>query len=226
MVFLLHEKFGLFALLLLRAGGALAAPANTTSPSTNTTTAEGPSNATAPLINGRCKWKWADKAWTCPRKGFECINYVCVDKRTPEQKEADKQEKADGKDGRCLFTYDIGNYTCTQRGFECQDNNCCIDHRTPEEKAADEKIQAKKDAQTRKDDLEKAKWGNLAGAIAGGIVCAGIILGVIIRCFGGKPRTKRPDAETVARAVEAEVRKVRESLPGVTNQQPPKYVSM
>jgi hypothetical protein len=94
----------------------------------------------------------------------------------PEQKEADKQEKADGKDGRCLFTFDTGKYTCTQRGFQYQDNNFCIDHRTPEEKAEDGKIQAKKDTQKRKDDLENAKSKNLAGAIAGGIVCAGIIL--------------------------------------------------
>jgi hypothetical protein len=116
-IFLLQMKFGSLALLLLNTGGALAAPANTTSPNTNTTTVEGPSNATAPLIDGRCKWKWAEALWKCPRKGFECIKFVCVDARMPEQKEADKQEKADGRDGRFLFTFDTGNHTCTQRGF-------------------------------------------------------------------------------------------------------------
>lgn len=38
---------------------------------------------------------------------------VYIDKRTPDQKETDKHEDADGKDGRCLFTYKTGNYTCT-----------------------------------------------------------------------------------------------------------------
>ena len=39
-----------------------------------------------------------------------------VDWRTPEQKEADNEEAADGKEGRCAYSYDTHSYFCTQRG--------------------------------------------------------------------------------------------------------------
>lgn len=56
---------------------------------------------------------------------------------------------------------------------------------------------------------------------------AGIVLGVIIRYFKAKTRTKRPDAETLARAVEAEVQKVRGILVGLLLQRPPlRYISV
>jgi hypothetical protein len=142
--------------------------------------------------------------------------------RTPEQKEADKQVTANGKDGRCLFTFETGKYTCTQQDFVCQEEHFCVDNRTPEQKAEDDKLQAIRDEQKRRDDLEKAKTGKLAGGIVGGRICAAIILGVVICCCKAKPKTRVPDPETLARAVEVEVQKVRDSL---LERPPPRYVS-
>jgi hypothetical protein len=54
---------------------------------------------------------------------------VCVDRRTPEQKEADKQNAADGKDGRYSFKFEDGYY-CKHKGFVCVDGRKCYERLT------------------------------------------------------------------------------------------------
>ena len=111
------------------------------------------STARSSLVDGHCtrKWKysgWSD--WHCKRKGFVCedlwaIEYsddvggVCVDRRSPAQREADRQEAADGRAGRCSFRFKDG-YFCMQRGFVCVNESRCEDHRTPEELAKDKTL--------------------------------------------------------------------------------------
>ena len=63
-----------------------------------------------------------------------------MDRRTPEQKEADKQNAADGKDGRCGFRFEDGYY-CKHKGFVCVDGRKCDDRRTDSQRWEDDRLE-------------------------------------------------------------------------------------
>jgi hypothetical protein len=116
----------------------------TVTPTTTMTITESssPTSRAASLIDGRCQGD-KYKGWKCSRKSFACKERVCIDRRTPKQKEADKHDAVDGKNGRCAYNYDAQSYYCTQRGFVCIDEMVCADHRTAE-KAEDEALRVEK----------------------------------------------------------------------------------
>ena len=157
----------------------------TVPPATTMTITESPSptSRAASLIDGRCQ-RDCCKGWKCSRKGFECEGGVCVDRRTPEQKEADKHDAADGKNGRCKYSYDAQSYYCTQRGFVCIDEMVCADHRTAEEKAEDEAV-----------GLEK-----IVAIVCG--VFGGVIVIVVVTCIVGTIWLEREQAKSDMRRAE------------------------
>jgi hypothetical protein len=106
---------------------------------------------------------------------------VCVDQRTPAQKEADKQEAADGKNGRCAYSYDTQSYYCPRRGFVCIDERACADRRTAEEKAEDKAIEAFEEALRQEDKRRHRRKNAIVGGIIGGWV--GVVIGVGILCW-------------------------------------------
>lgn len=136
-----------------------------------------PTGTIASHIDGYCKRNSQSEKWYCERKGFVCGGFnddeakVCVDRRSIVQKEADRQEAADGKDGRCNFRYEVGYY-CTQKGFECVDGRTCEDRRT--------------DWERYEDDGKEREWnGNLALIVffsICGIFVFALLLAAICHC--------------------------------------------
>lgn len=103
-----------------------------------------PIETLASHVDGYCKYNSRSHKWYCERRGFVCEGFsdddakVCVDHRSAAQKEADRQEAADGKNGRCHFRYEDGYY-CTRRGFVCVDGRTCEDRRTDWERFEDDR---------------------------------------------------------------------------------------
>jgi hypothetical protein len=84
-------------------------------------------------------------------KGFVCGgDYVCIDHRTELQKQADRQEAADGTNGRCLYRFRLGTFGCTRKGFGYVDEVLCVDKRTEGERTDDEEEEAKTAGRRRK----------------------------------------------------------------------------
>jgi hypothetical protein len=138
-----------------------------------------PTSRAASLINGRCQQD-EYRSWKCHRKGFACEGNVCVDRRTPEEKEAGKQDAADGKNGRCKYSYDAQSYYCTQRGFICIDETVCADHRTAKEKAEDEALSVKKAKRT----------AAIVGGVFGGVIGVVLVTGIVMRVWGPWKKSK------------------------------------
>jgi hypothetical protein len=89
-----------------------------------------------PLVDGYCKYSWSRK-WHCEPKSFACEGIrnaedrdddvgMRVDRRIPEQKEADKQNAADGKDGRCSFRFEEGITVSTKDLFALTEESVMI----------------------------------------------------------------------------------------------------
>jgi hypothetical protein len=140
-----------------------------TTATTTITESPSPTSRAASLIDGRCQWD-DYRGWKCRRKGFACEGNVCVDRRTPEEKEADKQDAADGKNGRCKYSYDAQSYYCTQRGFVCINETVCADHRTAKEKAEDEALRVKKAKRT----------AAIVGGVFGGVIGVALVMCIVM----------------------------------------------
>lgn len=93
---------------------------------------------------------------------------VYVERRTPEQKEADKQEAADGPNRKCAYSFDFHSYYCAHRRFVCIDQMVCADNRTAE----DEALQAWRQEEKRKQDKTDA----IVGGTLEGLV--GVVIGI------------------------------------------------
>jgi hypothetical protein len=202
----------LFSLLLL-------APLTHTMPVAATTTSSEQSaspTATAAtpssLVDGYCSWsdERRHRGWYCKRKGFLCEGIkdkqdhnddsgVCVDRRTPEQKEADKQDAADGRDGRCSFRFEDG-YFCKQKGFVCVDGRTCEDGRTEDERLEDNRLETVKKAK---------RESNMFAGVVLAIPCLAILVTFVGLCAswlgGGKGdmvAKKKKDEERVGQREE------------------------
>ena len=152
------------------------------------------------LVHGRCKcsgYKYENGCCEgtayCDGNGFHCERDVCIDRRTPAQKEADKQEAANGRNGRCLYSSSDKTYSCPQRGFFCVNETRCEDWRTPEQKAEDTK--AAELAKTQREAKKKTD-GIIAGSVVGGTF-GSVILLLLGRCCWRsrslKPQRRRDD---------------------------------
>jgi hypothetical protein len=151
----------------------------TTTITTTITESPSPTSRAASLINGRCQ-RDDYRGWKCRRKGFACEGNVCVDRRTQEEKEADKQDAADGKNGRCKYSYDAQSYYCTQRGFVCINETVCADHRTTKEKAEDEALR-----------VEKAKrTAAIVGGVFGGVIGVVLVTCIVMRVRDPERKSK------------------------------------
>ena len=154
---------------------------------TTITESPSPTSRRASLIDGRCYWSNCE-GWKCSRKGFACEGGVCVDRLTPEQKEADKHDAADGKKGRCKYSYDAQSYYCTQRRFACVDETVCANHRTAEAKAENEVLSTEKKRKAK-------RTAAIVGGVFGGVIEVVLVTGIVMRICGlwkkGKPEREQ-----------------------------------
>jgi hypothetical protein len=148
----------------------------TTTATTTITESPSPTSRAVSLIDGRCYWRDYG-GWQCSRKGFVCEGNVCVDRRTPEEKEADKQDAADGKNGRCKYSYDAQSYSCTQRGYVCINETVCADHRTPEEKAEDK---AEDEALSVERKRKATRTAKIVGGVFGGVIGVALVIYIVV----------------------------------------------
>jgi hypothetical protein len=180
----------------------------TVTPTTTNTKVHSPAWPTASFTDGRCTWSALSATWKCDRKGFVCEGWVdnsrhdhhgvCVDRRTPEQKEADKQEAANGKNGRCAYSYDTQSYYCTHRGSFCTVEMVCADHRTAEEKAEDQAVEAFKEALREEDRSRRSRINAIVGGAFSGLIGVGVLC-CIWRCWRRKRQAGAPAREQVRR---------------------------
>jgi hypothetical protein len=96
---------------------------------------------------------------------------VCVDRRTPEQRQADKHEAADGKNGRCAYSYDTQSYCYPQRGFLCIHEITYAERRTAGEKEKDKAIEASEEALRQEHQRQHKTEGHDYGRDDWGLVC-------------------------------------------------------
>jgi hypothetical protein len=135
---------------------------------TSTVTHTPSSRVAEPLVDGRCYWDRGVQRWTWKRKGFACTtDFMCVDLRTELQKQADRQEAADGKNGGCLFSFESRTFGCPQKGFECEDEVLCVDKRTVREMIEDELEEEMKKRASRKLYVANTIVGGTFAGIAG-----------------------------------------------------------
>lgn len=77
---------------------------------------------------------------------------VYVERRTLEQKEADKQNATDGQNRKCAYSFDFHSHYCAHRGFVCIDQTVCADNRTAEDEALQAFMEAWRQEEKRKQD--------------------------------------------------------------------------